>query len=87
MTNPIFWANLAARFRAIPDADPRNPLEAHWCSAGWGDWGDWLIGDPTESEREGGGWGDWLLRGGPTESERDLFKNVARMGAVALGHP
>jgi hypothetical protein len=69
MTNPIFWANLAARFRAIPDADPRNPLEAHWCSAGWGDWGD------------------WLLRGGPTESERDLFKNVARMGAVALGHP
>jgi len=69
MAAPIFWTDLAARFRAIPDWDPRNPLDAEWRADGWGE-----------------GLGKWVLLGG-TESERDLFKTVARMGAVALGHP
>jgi hypothetical protein len=69
MENPAFWPDLATRFQAIPDPDPRNRIEAGWRADGWGK-----------------GWGKWLLLG-DTESNRDLCRTVARLGAVALGHP
>ncbi|SPF37319.1 hypothetical protein SBA4_20042 [Candidatus Sulfopaludibacter sp. SbA4] len=90
MANPTFWADLAARFRAIPDTDPRNSLDAYWCSTGWGDGSEyWFLRGGTESRKplpkpECPPLGQWLLRGG-AESERDLFQSVARLGAAALG--
>jgi len=39
---PVFWSDLANRFRVLTDNGAREPLGAEWCAGGWGP-GNWYL--------------------------------------------
>lgn len=68
------WHDLAARFRKVPEPDWEEQLCAHYMPPSKG-----VAGFPGYE-------GYWTIFGGASESERELFRSLAAIGAKALGH-